>query len=40
MKDGLMKEACTKPCNEFIAAKCRGLGQRRKCNVAVKLDLK
>jgi len=40
MKDGLMKEACTKPCNEFIAAKYRVLDQRRRCNVVVKLDLK
>lgn len=40
MKDGLMKEACTKPCNEFIAAKCRGLGKRYRCDVSVKLDLK
>ena len=33
-----MKEACNKTCNEFIAAKCRGLGQRCRSNVIVKLD--
>ena len=35
-----MKEACTKLCNACIAAKCRGLGQSRGCDVTVKLDLK
>jgi hypothetical protein len=35
-----MKEARTKPCNESIATECRGLGQRRRCDVTVKRDLK
>jgi hypothetical protein len=38
IKDGMIKELSSEPCNEFIAAKCRGLGHRPRCDVTVKLD--